>query len=343
MTHSVRISRVVSGHPELRIGQEEAARRIGLAAGNERRAHLLARSTGIEERALALTPDAIERLGAIEERNDHYRRLVPELARGVASDALGATDPGRIGCLVTMSCTGYGLPSWGNRVAGELGFAGSTVRLPITEAGCSGGVLAMARAADYVRVSGKPALVVAAELCSLAFHPEGDDGLLTSALIFGDGLGAALLEPDEGDGLQLIASSSMLVPGTADLLGFDLTDGGFSPVLSRHLADVLPDATEAAVCELLRPHGIRPTDVAAWLLHPGGARILRGVAGALCLPEGALRWSWDSMREFGNTSSAAIFDVMRRYTDDAGAPRGWVVAVAFGPGVSLELLLLKNE
>ena len=46
------------------------------------------------------------------------------------------------------------------------------------------------------------------------------------------------------------------------------------------------------------------------------------------------------MREFGNTSSAAIFDVLRRYIDDA-QPGEYAVAAAFGPGVSIELLLLR--
>ena len=47
------------------------------------------------------------------------------------------------------------------------------------------------------------------------------------------------------------------------------------------------------------------------------------------------------MREFGNTSSAAIFDVIRRYLDSPSEP-GPVVIAAFGPGVSVELLLVDR-
>ena len=46
------------------------------------------------------------------------------------------------------------------------------------------------------------------------------------------------------------------------------------------------------------------------------------------------------MQEYGNTSSAAIFDVLRRYLEDLSSGEV-AVAAAFGPGVSIELLLLQ--
>jgi predicted naringenin-chalcone synthase len=48
------------------------------------------------------------------------------------------------------------------------------------------------------------------------------------------------------------------------------------------------------------------------------------------------------MAEFGNTSSAAIFDVMRRNLEDPDAPSGWGIVAAFGPGVSVEMLLVRR-
>ena len=94
--------------------------------------------------------------------------------------------------------------------------------MPLTESGCAGGVVALARACDYTLARGRPALVVAAELCSLAFHGGGDDGNLTASLIFGDGAGAAVVEPGPGPGLQVIDVASVLIPGTEHLLGFEL-------------------------------------------------------------------------------------------------------------------------
>ncbi|MEO9254490.1 MAG: type III polyketide synthase, partial [Tepidiformaceae bacterium] len=59
---------------------------------------------------------------------------------------------------------------------------------------------------------------------------------------------------------------------------------------------------------------------------------------ALGLERAQTHYSWESMAEFGNTSSAAIFDVIRRYME--GQPRGYSLVAAFGPGVSIELLLV---
>ena len=49
------------------------------------------------------------------------------------------------------------------------------------------------------------------------------------------------------------------------------------------------------------------------------------------------------MEECGNMSSAAIFDVIRRYQDDASAPPGLALIAAFGPGVSIELMLVRRD
>ena len=48
-------------------------------------------------------------------------------------------------------------------------------------------------------------------------------------------LGQALIQPGEGRGLEIIDALSVLLPGTQDALGFDLTDHGFYPVLTREL------------------------------------------------------------------------------------------------------------
>jgi alkylresorcinol/alkylpyrone synthase len=338
---TVRLVDVAVAHPTHAISQEEAAERVGQLSGDVRRAAALARGSRIGERRLALPAAALAELGTIEARNALYRRLAPGLAREAAARAAPPGSRASIGCLVTSSCTGYMLPGWGVELVDALGLAPETARVPLTEAGCAGGVVALARCADYLRShQGPAALAVAVELCSLSFHPAGHDDNLTASLIFGDGAGAARLAPGPGPGIEVVDELSFLVPGSRDALGFDLTDRGFNPVLSRELATLLPPAVDAAARQLLGRHAVAVEDVPAWLIHPGGARILAALQRALGLDASRARWSWDSMREFGNTSSAAIFDVIRRYSEDPGAPRGWAVVAGFGPGVSVELLLL---
>ena len=327
-------------------------RQIGEAVRDPRRAAAIAKGTSIARRALALPPHQYANLGTVEDRNNAYKELAPGLALGAARRAInGKSDTEAVGHLVTSSCTGYMVPGWDVELVQELCLSPNTVRLPITEAGCAGGVVALARAADYLRVHfDQKALVVTTEICSLAFHPLSESGNLTSTLIFADGAGAALLEVDgieppdglEPDGLEIIDGLSVLVPSSQNALGFDLTDRGFYPVLTRELTKILPIASRSAACQLLDGHGLRLDDIAFWLIHPGGASILSGLETELALEAGAFEWSWASLRDSGNMSSVSIFDIIGRYLDDDSAPRGWGVVMAFGPGVSLELLLVRK-
>lgn len=341
----VRIVSVGVAHPPHWIEQDEAARRISDVIGDHRRIAAIARGSRIERRALALTPDEIARLGTIGERNRIYQDVAPRIAIEATAAALAGRVADRpVGYLVTSSCTGYMIPGWDVQIARRFCLPEDAVRLPVTEAGCAGGVVALAHAASHLRLHpDQSALAVAAEVCSLAFQPIGETGNLTSALLFGDGAGAALLETGgESEGLEVVDALSLLVPCSEDALGFELTDGGFYPLLTRDLADVLPGPTRSAAARLLERNRLRPADVAFALVHPGGPRILSGIAEAFALPDEALRWSWESLHEAGNTSSAAVFDVIRRYLEDGGAPHGWGLVVAFGPGLSVEMLLVRR-
>ena len=340
----VRIVKTAVAYPPHRITQKDAVEQVVGLLGERRRVTALARGSGIERRALAISPAEVARLGGTLERNEIYRQLAPELAFAAARAAVAGTDTGTIGCLATSSCTGCVLPGWGVDLVGELGLPWDVARTPVTESGCAGGVVSLERAADFLATRpGASALVVGTELCSLAFHAETTASSLTASLLFGDGAGASVLATGPGEGLTILDSASALVPSTQHLLGFDLTDHGFYPVLRRELVECLAPAATTAAGHLLARNGLDRSDVTAWLLHPGGARILTAIATCGAIPPEQLRWSWASMEECGNMSSAAIFDVIRRYQEDADAPPGLALIAAFGPGVSIELLLVRRE
>ena len=58
-----------------------------------------------------------------------------------------------VGLIVSVSCTGFMIPAVDAYVADALGMGPRLVRLPITESGCAGGVVGLARAA---RLPGRP-------------------------------------------------------------------------------------------------------------------------------------------------------------------------------------------
>ena len=339
---NVWIGSAAASHPRIRIRQDEAVARVAESVGLRRRVEALARGSQIESRASVLPAAEIARLGSIEERNAIYECAAPQLAQAAAEALETCFDD--VSFLVTSSCTGYMVPGLDVDLAKRLRLGPHTSHLPITEAGCAGGVVAMARAVDRLQLRPASALVVAVELCSLAFHPDGEEGNLTSALLFGDGAGAVYLRSgsQEDVGVEILDSSSFLVPCSAEVLGFRLTNAGFYPLLSRSLVERLPGPTLEAVKALLARHGLRCEDLSFWLVHPGGPRVLTALQRELKIEPDLLRWSWQALRHSGNTSSAAIIDVLSRYLADPGAPAGWGIALAFGPGISIEILLLRR-
>ncbi len=337
---SVRITRAASAHPPHVVTQAEAIAYLADLGVDRRRASAVARGSRIGSRRTVLPPADLARLGSIEARNRVYRDAAPALASDAACQVLSLGNSRRVGMLATSSCTGYDLPGLSSRVVQELCLPLDIARVPLTESGCAGGAVALTVAADYLRSRpGRSSIALAAELCSLAFHPSDDDGSITANLIFGDGAGAALLEHSEAPGLEVVDTASMLIPGSSNALGFVLADKGFVPVLDRCLPEIVPPALECAAMALLGRHGLSLGDVATWLVHPGGARILDCIQVRLGAERSQLALSWDSLRQYGNVSSAAIFDVLARDLKQPSPPGSWVVIAAFGPGVSVDLLL----
>lgn len=87
-----------------------------------------------------------------------------------------------------------------------------------------------------------------------------------------------------------------------------------------------------------------------WAMHPGGATILSGAERAMDITAEHMRASYDTYINHGNSSSATIFSVIDRLRSkdmDALAPDGkvkdYVVGCAFGPGISVEMCMLKRN
>ena len=71
--------------------------------------------------------------------------------------------------------------------------------------------------------------------------------------------------------------------------------------------------------------------------------MLTSVQKILGLSVDHLRASYDTYKSKGNSSSATIFGVMHRLRQpDMGEGRENVVACAFGPGVAIEMCILKR-
>jgi alkylresorcinol/alkylpyrone synthase len=246
--------------------------------------------------------------------------------------------------------TGVAVPSLDARLVPRLGLRPDVKRVPMFGLGCVAGAAGLARIHDYLRAWPKhTAVLLTVELCSLNVplaEPTVPD-LVVSAL-FGDGAGAVVVHgadcgPRRADpGVRIVATRSELCPDTHDVLGWHLGSQGFRIVLTTELAEVLERELGGVVKRFLADHGLQVPDIAAWVVHPGGPKVIDAVRDALELPEERVATARTSLAEVGNLSSASIVHVLGKELADPHARPGPVVVVGLGPGVSIELLLLER-
>jgi alkylresorcinol/alkylpyrone synthase len=282
---------------------------------------------------------------SLGERMRAYAEHAPRLAREASCRALAAAgvEPRPVDLVVSVSCTGYMVPSLDVRLAAEIGLRPDVTRLPLTELGCSGGAAAVAAAHRHLAAfPDDRVLVVAVEVPSLTF--QGDDRSLdnlTASMVFGDGAAAAVLGREAVSprpGMRVLGAASRLLPASEDIIGFDLRDSGFHVVLDRRLSHLIEGSLAEVVADFRARQGLdRP---AFHAVHAGGPRVFDAVEAALNLPSDALALSRQVFREIGNVSSASILFCLAAL--DESQARGDGLAIAFGPGVTIELAHLRR-
>jgi alkylresorcinol/alkylpyrone synthase len=290
--------------------------------------------------------DELIRERSLTQTNQDYQEHAIALSRKVAVDCLAQAGlhPADIDMLITVSCTGYMIPSLDAYLVGDLGFRPNVRRLPITELGCIGGVMALSRAREFVRAFPETnVLVVTVELSSLTFQPrDRSQANLVSCALFGDGAAAALVTGHAIRGIQIVDTASHLIPDTRDAMGFELRDNGFHMVLAKSIPDILRGQIRPLVIPFLERHNLRPEELAGYVLHPGGKKILDYLEEEFHIERQKSQPSWDVLRDYGNLSSATILFVLREWlTRQRPASGAYGLAAGFGPGLSIELVLLQ--
>jgi predicted naringenin-chalcone synthase len=306
-------------------------------------------------------------------RMQRYVSEAMPLGTAAVRDALAKAGlpASEVGLLTVVSCTGYATPGLDIRISEALGMPADVQRLVVGHMGCYAAIPGLGAVSDFVVSRGRPAVMLCIELTSL--HPQPvDPGVvagtpsvkeieqLVAHAIFADAASAVVVVPAgyplAGDldqdavgsvsavaGLEVVDVTAQTDWSTQDLMCWDVTDHGFRMGLSAQVPDVLAQHVDGVVDDLLQRHGYTRDDVAGWAVHPGGRRILDVVRGKLGLPDGALDASYGVLRDFGNCSSPTVMLVLERLLATTDIPSGApVVAMAFGPGLTLYATLLRR-
>jgi alkylresorcinol/alkylpyrone synthase len=282
----------------------------------------------------------------LSKTNEEYQEHAIALGRKAAEECLAKARvaPADVDLIITVSCTGYMIPSLDVHLLNLMGFRENVRRLPITELGCVAGAIALSRAADFLRgAPGNTVLIVAVELPSLTFQRKDlSQANLISAVLFGDGAAAAVLTNRPAPGPRILDSESFTLPGSMDALGFDLRDTGFHIVLSKDVPQLLRDKIKGLVENFLGRNNLTPQEMSAYLLHPGGQKLLLCIEEELGLRRSHTEFSWDVLRDYGNISSVTILFILQEWLTKKQMNAGeYGLMAGFGPGFSSELLLLQ--
>lgn len=313
-----------------------------------RMAERISGNSGVRTRHFSVPFERLDQVGGFAEANGLYLETAVELGESAVRKALdeAGIDPTEVDLIAFTSSTGIAVPPVESRVARRLGFREDVKRLPLFGLGCVAGAAGMARVHDYLRAwPYHVAVLLSVELCSLTIQRDDlSNKNFVGISLFADGAGSAVVVGGHRatPGPEMLATRSRLYPDTERVMGWDIVDSGLRLVLSPEIPAIARDQLSKDTVAFLADHDLEVDDVATWILHPGGPKVIDATLEGLGLPETAVSHTRESLARFGNMSSASVLDVLRRtLADDRPAPGTPGLLLALGPGFCSELVLLR--
>jgi 3-oxoacyl-[acyl-carrier-protein] synthase-3 len=297
-------------------------------------AHVPERVVTNEELAarLGCTAEWIESSSGIRERRWAAEETVVDMAAAAATACLAraGVPASQIGLLILASGSAPpGFPAPGAALASRLGL-GSTpvIDLPMASAGS---LFGLALASQMAGVHGD-VLVVASEKMSsiIEAHPLDQN----TAILFGDGAGAALVSSRPGP--WEVLDQALHSDGQChDDLAYDWK----SPLKMNGRTVILQVSRKlpAVIREVLERARIPAGEVSAFLMHQANQNLLVRVAKSLSVPEERV---YSNIARYGNTSSASLLIAAAEWSQQQPPP-GPVVFAAFGAGLHWGALVAK--
>lgn len=300
-------------------------------------------TAGIDQRYSVVPIDWFSKDHGWADRNVAYMDGAKAMFIEAATTALEASGwtGADIDCVVTVSSTGIATPSLEAQAFSEMGFRRDIMRVPVFGLGCAGGVSGLSTAQAIA--AGKPGskvLLVVVETCSLSFR---SDRLLKADIIatvlFGDGAAAACISttrPTAGQAITLGQGHQTMWPDTLDIMGWDVDETGFGVVFDRSIPGFVTQEFADAAAGALTAANLNHDQIDRYVCHPGGAKVVDAIEGALHLDQGSLDAERDTLRAAGNMSAPTVMFVMKAVID--AGKTGQMMSCALGPGFTASFL-----
>jgi len=243
--------------------------------------------------------------------------------------------------LITVSCTGLAAPGLDIILSEKLGLQANVHRTAINFMGCYAGFQAL-KTADAICAAHQNAevLIVDVELCTIHFQNDFSFDNITSSLLFADGCAAVWVNNKPGIYSLEHFHTELAIKGKNDMT-WHLGETGFLMTLSAYVPEIIAENIEDLLNRALSSSGKTKSEINHWAIHPGGKKILNEVSKSLSLQENDLDISRQVMKENGNMSSATIFFVLYEMLSAGLTSKDQIFAAGFGPGLTIESLLLE--
>ena len=328
----------------------------GLDARESRKLSFVYRKSGIAQRYSALKDfnynypqdfdffpknESLEPFPDTSSRMDVFKRTAPILAIEAIKNCLAKSDveAGQITHLVLISCTGMYAPGVEMDIINNLGLPNTVERYAIHFMGCYAAFNGI-KLADRICKSDQSAnvLVVGVELCTIHFQKEyNEDNILANAL-FGDGAAAVLIQAGDG-GMQIEKYQSNIISDGAGDMAWSIGNFGFQMKLSKYVPSLLEKGIKRFAEGLEQKFSL--SEINHFAIHPGGKQILSKIEAAFGINERQNSHAHEVLKNFGNMSSVTILYVLESVLNDSSI-KGKVLAMGFGPGLTLESLLIEK-
>ncbi len=240
--------------------------------------------------------------------------------------------------LIHVTCTGYVSPSPVQKY-----FAEKELRPEITHAyhmGCYASLPAVRLGEALVKGRALQVDVIHTEMCSLHMDPEliSPEQMVVQSL-FADGHIKYRLSPEpDGTSLKILSTLEQLIPDSANDMTWIPGPFGMKMTLSKEVpmkiaSELLPYLTRLSLSAGYELPSLLKKAIFA--IHPGGPKIVSGIQMMLGLSDEQVAASKKVLYERGNMSSATLPHVWAevvKNNPEKGTP---VVAMAFGPGLTI--------
>lgn len=357
---------IATSSPPYKVTQKRAAEELKKRMGAERPAvsrliDAASSHSGIEQRFIVV-PDTEENIENkfyssngnyikpdTQIRMNEYEKWGKQLTADAVKKLLDETDfdPKKIERLITISCTGFFAPGLDYHLIEEFNIPPSVKRTNIGFMGCAAALIGFNSVLEAMKSANENnlnTLMVTIELCSLHLQTEPTRDNILANMIFADGCAAALFSKTASHPkLNLIETASYLFKESSQFMGWKIGNFGFEMILSSELPKIILEQAVPALLNILKKKNISKREIKHWALHPGGRAILDSLQAGLQLDDEEMQPSRNVLKNYGNMSSASILFVLKEILNSKKINKDeYLCCVAFGPGLTMEVALLKG-